>query len=350
MENNSSTSHFKEPASPRARPVSIRALWLLPAGILLVEAALRLMPAGFMERTVRLRMSEALSLPAPRVQIMGDSVTAGIDAANVAEAAGLPADAVANYSLPGTSPVFAYYTLRRELAAGRAPGRIIYAPHPANLESPMIDRFMGRFATAGESLELLSHGVTPPEWLFGACCRASIAMRDREEFRLAATQGDFGFFKTLRKPAVSVAVSRRKIIPPAAPPPALALAPADFPAQLSTPFSVDRVNAAYLDAFCALAARHNIQVAWVTVPVIGLFKERAMDGGGEAKYQAFLDALAARHPNVVLLHREMEVYPDDCFADPWHLNAWGALQFSREVGTAIRGFPEEKTDGTGVGM
>ncbi len=335
MENNSSTSHFKEPAAPRKPAVSPRALWLLPIGILLVEAALRLMPNGFMERTLHTRMAEIVTLPAPRVQIMGDSVTAGINAANLAEAAGLPPDTVANYSLPGASPMFAYFTLRRELAAGRVPSRILFAPHPANLETPMIDRFMGRFATAGESMEILLHGVTLPDWLFGAACRASIAMRDREEMRLAVTQGDFGFFQTLRKPAVSVMVSRTKITPPATPPPPLALKPADFPAQLSAPFSVDRVNAACIDAFCQLADQHGIEVDWVTVPVIGLFKQRAMDSGGEARFQAWLDALAARHPNVKLLRRQLEVYPDNCFVDPWHLNSYGALRFSRELGAAL---------------
>ena len=335
MENNSSTSHFREPASPRFPPVSLRALWLLPLGIVLVEAALRLMPAGFMIRTVRARMAEIVSLPAPKLQIMGDSVTARINAANLAEAADLPVETVGNYSLPGTSPVFALFTLRRELAAGRVPARILFAPHPANLETPMIDRFIGRFGTAEECADLLTHGVSLPDWLFGAACRASLAMRNREEFRLAITQGDFGFFRTLRTPAASVMNSRTKIAPSSAPPP-LALVPADFPAQLSAPFFVDAVNARYIDLFCDLAESRGIQVTWVTVPVIGLFQERAMSGNGAAKFQSFLAGLEARHRNVTLLHPEIEVYPDSCFADAWHLNAYGALRFSTELGVALK--------------
>jgi hypothetical protein len=299
-----------------------------------VEAALRLMPDGLMVRTVRTRMADIVSMPAPRVQIMGDSVTAGINAPEVAVAANLPPGAVLNYSLPGTSPVFAYYTLRRELAAGRVPGRIIYAPHPANLETPMIDRFVGRFGTAGECGELFGHGVTPAEWLFGAACRVSVAMRYREEFRLAVTQGDLDFFRTLREPAVSV--SQAGIPSPPAPPAAPALSPAELPAQLSTPIFVDPVNSGYIDAFCDLAGQHGIPVTWVTMPVIGAFKERGLGGGGEAKYEAYLDGLAARHPNVTLLHQEVEVYPDDCFADPWHLNRYGGWQFSRALGVALK--------------
>jgi hypothetical protein len=332
VENDSSISHSKR------RPVSVAALWLLPIGILLVEAALRLMPGGFLVRTLQLRMHEIVTLPAPKLQIMGDSVTEGIIAGNLAKALNLPVDQVGNYCLPGTSPMFAYFTLRRELAAGRVPGRILFAPHPANLEEPMVDRFMGRFATTTESLELLRHGVTLPVWLFGEACRDSVAMRNREEFRLAVTQGDFGFFTTLHKPAVSVLNSRIPVVQPLPGQP-LAVNPADFPAQLSTPFSVDRVNAAYIDAFCDLAAAHGIRVTWVTVPVIDLYKERAMAAGGEAAYQAYLDGLVARHPNVSLLHRQLEVYPDTCFFDPWHLNHYGEDRFTAEVAAALKAAP-----------
>ena len=67
-----------------------------------------------------------------------------------------------------------------------------------------------------------------------------------------------------------------------------------------------------------------------------------MGGDGEAKFQAYLDGLAARHRNARLLHREMEVYPDNCFADPWHLNPYGDLRFSREVGAALGQLPGAK--------
>ena len=142
------------------KATSVKPLLLLPIAVVLVEVALRFMSGGFMVRTLHGRMAEIVSLPAPRVQIMGDSVSAAINSANLAEAAGLPVAAVDNYSLPGTSPVFAYYALRRELAAGRTPEEILYAPHPANLETPMIDRFIGRFGTLEECGELIPHRVT----------------------------------------------------------------------------------------------------------------------------------------------------------------------------------------------
>jgi hypothetical protein len=338
VENNSFTSHSEEPPAAQPRQVSILPLWLLPLGILLVEAALRLwMPAGFMERTLHTRAVEIVSLPAPRLQIMGDSVTAGINAATLAQAADFPAGSVANYSLPGTSALFTWFALRRELAAGRVPAAVLYAPHPANLETPMVGRFMGRFGTPGECLELLKDGVSPPDWLFGIACRASVAVRDREELRLAVTEGDFGLFETLHTPGVSVAISQIPIPPSTTPPPKPPLIAADFSAQLSAPFFIAELNTAALDRLCDLAQSHGIRVIWTTVPVIGLFQQRAMAGGGAARYQAWLDELHARHPNLSFVHREIEVYPDNCFLDGWHLNRYGALRFSRELGGLLRG-------------
>jgi len=60
-----------------------------------------------------------------------------------------------------------------------------------------------------------------------------------------------------------------------------------------------------------------------------------MSGGGAEKYEAYLRGLAARHANVTLLHPEIAVYPDDCFADPWHLNPYGARQFSEALGAEL---------------
>jgi hypothetical protein len=324
-----------ENAEPPRRPVTVRPLFLLPIFVVLVEIALRFMPAGYMVRTANARLAEILSLPAPQVQIMGDSVSAAINSANLAEAAGLPAGSVQNYSVPGTSPVFAYYTLKREIDAGRTPATILYAPHPANLETPMVDRFVGRLGAPAEDVDLFRHGVTLPEWLFGACCRASIAMRYREEMRVAFTEGDFGFFTTLRTPTVSVAASQTPIPATVQAANRPAFSAASFPPQLSTPFFLDPVNRNYIGLFCDLAGSKGIVVCWVTMPVNSTFAGLAMKGQAGEDYENFLTDLAARHANVRLLHPQIEIYPDSDFADPWHLNPHGALKFSTELGVAL---------------
>ena len=110
-----------------------------------------------MVNTLRARLREIVTRAAAPVQIMGDSVSAGIKASVVAEQLGKPATTVSNYSLPGTSPLFAQATLQRQLAAGKAPRVIVYAPHPAHLGAPMVERYLGRFATAGEAWDFAKH-------------------------------------------------------------------------------------------------------------------------------------------------------------------------------------------------
>jgi lysophospholipase L1-like esterase len=65
----------------------------------------------------------------------------------------------------------------------------------------------------------------------------------------------------------------------------------------------------------------------------------------EDPFQAFKERLAAM-PNVTLIDWSRRVYPDDAFIDPIHLNADGALRFSRELHDELRrryaGKPEER--------
>lgn len=327
MENNSSTSHSKS-------PVSLKPLGLLIVLLVLGETLLLFLPEGFMTQTMISRLREITSLPAAPVQLMGDSVSAGINPTVVAESAALPAGAVSNYSLPGTSPLFAFFTLRREIAAGRIPKVIIFAPHPANLNAPMIDRFIGRFATPREVMELLANRVSPAECLFGALCRVSYTLRYREELQSFVTQGNREFFHTWHTPIASVATSPSPS-PTSEPEPERdpnvftegTLAP-----QLITPFFVAPENAIFIDKFCNLAAAHGIRVAWVSMPTIALLTKRGSGDTRDGKYFAYLESVARRHGNVTILHREIDVMPDADFSDPRHLNRHGAWVFSRQLG------------------
>src|SRR4051812_1184853 len=128
----------------------LKPLWITLCALIVIEGALHFAPPGYMVNTLHARMHEIVTLDPAPVQIMGDSVSAGIKASVVAEQLDKPAETVSNYSLPGTSPLFAYATLQRQLAAGQTPRVIVYAPHPAHLGAPMSERFLGRFATASE--------------------------------------------------------------------------------------------------------------------------------------------------------------------------------------------------------
>jgi hypothetical protein len=262
---------------------------------------------------------------------MGDSVSAGIKASVVAEQLGVPATTMSNYSLPGTSPLFAYATLQRQLAAGKAPRVIVYAPHPAHLGAPMSERFLGRFATAGEAWEFARHARID-DTLFGMLCRASYTLRYREELYGVVTQGDLEFFRTMKKPVDSVTASQQPQPEPPEPPIREPFRVEDLPPMLFAPFAVQRDNERAIDAFCELAAAHDIAVLWVTLPCIPAFTARWAEGPDEAKYYAYLGSLAQRHRNVTILHRDLEAWPDRYFSDARHLNRFGAWKFSQRLG------------------
>jgi hypothetical protein len=325
VESNSSTSHSKT-------ALSLKPLGLLIVLLVLTETAMHFLPEGFMTQTMVSRLREITSLPVAPVQLMGDSVSAAVNPAVVATKAGLPAEAVSNYSLPGTSPLFAYFTLRREIAAGKVPKIIIFAPHPANLNAPMIDRFIGRFATVREAMDLLANRVSPAECLFGALCRVSYTLRYREELQAFVTQGNRDFFHTWHSPIASIAAAP---LPTAEPEPEQhpnvftegTLAP-----QLITPFFVAPDNAIFIDKFCDLAAAHGIRVLWVSMPTIPLLAKRGSGDTRDGKYFAYLESVARRHGNVTILHREIDIMPDAEFSDARHLNRHGAWVFSQQLG------------------
>jgi hypothetical protein len=309
----------------------LKPLWLTLCALFTIEGALYFAPAGYMVNTLNARMREIVTREAAPVQIMGDSVSAGIKASVVAEQLGRPATDVSNYSLPGTSPLFVCDTLRRQLAAGRAPHVIVYAPHPAHLGAPMVERYLGRFATADEGLNFARHARLS-DTLFGALCRISYTLRYREELYGVVTRGDLEFFRTMKKPVDPVAASQQRLPDPPDPPAREAFRVEDLPPMLFAPFAVQRDNARAIDAFCELAAVHQITVLWVTLPCIPVFTEHWANGPDQTAYYAYLDALAQRHPNVAILHRELEAWPDRYFGDARHLNRAGAWKFSQRLG------------------
>src|SRR4051812_15345955 len=140
------------PIQEADRPGTLTALWLFIAAVLVIESALRLLPEGFMTRTLQHRAEEIRNLPATTIQVVGDSVSSALRAAQLQRLVGGNSE-VSNYSLPGTSPMFNYFVLRREISAGQVPRIILFAPHPCTWGTPFVDRFLARFANPREAAE-----------------------------------------------------------------------------------------------------------------------------------------------------------------------------------------------------
>ena len=322
------------PVSTPGEPPSLSfkaAAWFVACVAAIELLAGALLPAGFMTQTLHSRLREINQRPAPVVEVMGDSVSAAIRASVLAEAVDDPKWTVANYSLPGTTPIFPPFALERQCGAGRSPRVILYAPHPALLNAPKIERFVARFGTASEIAQLRGAGAAWTEIVYGALCKSSYTLRYREDLAVALTQGDLGFFQTWGKPVTSVAGSEQPLAE-APPEPDLRVTKytaANLPPQLRQPFAVDPLNRACIHRLCEVAARENIQVLWVSMPTIGA---NTQDSAERAAFNAFLDEMSARHANFSVLHREIEAWPDGCFMDPRHLNPYGAWKFSRQLG------------------
>ncbi len=314
------------------RSVNFKAVvWFVMAVVVIESLAAILLPEGFMTNTLKSRLREIDQRPAPVIQVMGDSVSAAIRASILAEALGQTNLTVANYSLAGTTPIFTPFALERQRRAGRSPRVIIYAPHPAMLNSAKMERFVARFGTMPEIVSLHDAGARWPDIVYGGLCKLSYTLRYREDLSVALTQGDFGFFQTWRRPATSVAVSEQ---PFGAPPqePDLQVekySRENLPPQLKQPFAVDSVNLACINRFCDVAAQDEITILWVSMPTIAA---NIRDSKERAAFNTFLDELSSHHTNFFVLHREIESMPDGCFMDPYHLNQYGAWKFSHRLG------------------
>jgi hypothetical protein len=316
-------------------------LWLFIIGVLVIESALRLLPEGFMTRTLQHRAEEIRYLPATPIQLMGDSVSSAVRASLIEQFLGAgPEHEVSNYSLPGTSPMFNYFVLRRQLAAGQAPKLIVFAPHPCTWRDPFVDRFLARFADPGEAMQLARDGAKASDWLYGLLCRASYTLRYREELYLALTQGDTGFFKTWSQPVTSVQNTRAKVTTAELQPqrPNTELDDRNLPPTLTKPIVVDPNNEYYFDQFCSLAARNNIRILWLTLPEAQLFREKFPGPERTAKYAPFVERMRARHSNLYVLSAEIPTLPNDHYMDVWHLNRYGAWVFSEQAAEQLAGW------------
>ena len=335
METSLSTLHSKEP--PAEKEPALTPIWLFVIGVLVIELALRIMPEGFMTRTVQHRAEEVRYLPPADIQLMGDSATSAVNAALIERYLG-HGHQVSNYALPGTSPLFNYFVLRRQIIENKAPKLIVLAPHPFTWGEPFLDRFMARFATPEEGARFLRDGVKPSDWFYGSLCRISYTLRYREELYMALTVGDTRFFTTLETPVTSVQNTRAKITQDErtpGEPTKSSLSKEILPPVFRAPISIHPYNELYLDKFCALAAANNITILWANLPLPAMLSRDFPQPGRTAAYSAFIESKLAKHPNLHLLSENITEYPDNFYQDPWHLNGFGAHLFSQTVGKQV---------------
>jgi hypothetical protein len=294
----------------------VLAILIAAALVMVVEASL----SGLPDNPVVKRF-HADDLPPfhPDWQVMGDSVSrSGIDTNVLATALGDPL--VFNAAIPATGPSFSYFILKRDLAAGRAPKAILYAPSPHTFASRHVALVVGGFCTWREIGEVLLTGLKTTETLYGILCKVSFTLRNREELG--------SWLKTGAEEQVTD--------PPAATrhPPGHHYATNEILPVLRQPFTVRPFNQLMLENFLQLAKDNHIPVYWATMPVLPAVAEGRKPFNFDADYEAFLADLQVRF-GVIMVQRDFLVYDDADFADSIHLNPAGAAQFTRYLGDQL---------------
>ncbi len=336
-------SNEKPPGVFGAFQPSLTAVWLFIIGVLVIETCLRVLPENSMTRTLKHRSEEILYLPPTRIQFMGDSATNAVRVSLIEQFLG-GEHQLSNYALPGTTPLFSYFVLKRQIAANRTPKLIVFAPHPFTWGDPFMDRFLGRFASPAEAGSMLKDGVQMDDWLYGNLSRMSYTLRYREELYKLLTQGDTTFIESWKQQIVSVQNTRAKIaneeVKPEEPTSSV-LNAGNLPPILSKPIAIHPYNEIYLDKLCELAAAHGIRIVWLTLPIPELLAKRIPEKERTAVYSDFIARMSAKHKNLFPLSPSISTYPDAYYRDPWHLNSYGSWVFSQRTGQQLADWLKE---------
>ncbi|MGE3822041.1 MAG: hypothetical protein AB7I30_21720 [Isosphaeraceae bacterium] len=100
-------------------------------------------------------------------------------------------------------------------------------------------------------------------------------------------------------------------------------------------WSCHPVNAVYVERFLERSKARAIPVFWLLPPYHPGVQRLRERNGRDAAYEAFVRALAARHPHVVVVDARRAGYPARAMADLTHLNREGALVFSAALADVI---------------
>lgn len=100
-------------------------------------------------------------------------------------------------------------------------------------------------------------------------------------------------------------------------------------------WSCPATTEAYVDRFFDLAEAHRITVYWLLPPLSPGVRARRVARGSDAAYDRFAQAVAARHPNAVILDARDSGYDDPVHIDHLHLDRRGASVLSADLAAIL---------------
>jgi hypothetical protein len=105
---------------------------------------------------------------------------------------------------------------------------------------------------------------------------------------------------------------------------------------MSHVFWCDRLNAAYVRKFLALARAHEITVFWLLPPISPAVEREREHTGAEAAHMRFVRAVQAEFRNLVVVDGRHSGYGSSVFIDPLHLDGRGACALSAELAEIVK--------------
>lgn len=273
------------------------------------------------------------------IQFMGDSaVGAGVSCEQLNRLVSTPDAPFVMMAAYGSGPVFAYFALKQELAAGTVPKAIIYAPSPHTFASSRLPKFVACYASPGEILEVACHTWEFSEITYGLLCRASYSLRYREELGEFIRSRDRSALVRLRGSRGRGAEAQPDPAADALQPGTKTFTARDFsPKTYGKPFAVLPMNDWAIRGLLRLAAERRVPVVWAMMPVPKAVEESRLPFDFAARYCAYIAGVETATPGLEYANsmQEPPLYADCCFRDPTHLNGYGRAKFTAALAETL---------------
>jgi hypothetical protein len=336
-------------AKPAARSwwVSLRPFaWAALILVVLELAARALLPAAQLDRAFAAGRQRVEQLPAPRVQLMGDSVVAGGVFTGLIGSEEL---GVRNDGVQATTPVHTYFMFKSQIENGRRPQYLILAHHPRTFETVRVPALIASFARWSEVPDILWTSGGSRDASYGVLTKGSHLLRHRDQLRALLTRADTAW---LVEPAAKQLSEDERItsyLQQRERPDFRLEAPGTQHIELQRrPFVVSKQNDIYFRRLLALARREQIPVYWVHIPVSPQVRELRASQGHDAGLKEYLQQFVTSGELSVLGAGPL-VLPADHFEDWSHVNTAGAIRFSCHIGYLWRTVRTPASTGIGNG-
>jgi hypothetical protein len=97
----------------------------------------------------------------------------------------------------------------------------------------------------------------------------------------------------------------------------------------------NRVNAAYIRRFLALAEHHGIHVYWLLPPIAPVVQNERNRTGSDEEHTRYVRGFQEQFPNLTVIDGRRSQYDHTVFFDPIHLDREGACTLTAEIADII---------------